>query len=102
VGWIATGVLAAGSATFGILAIKQSSDLKSQRQTYPTASSTLTHNANLVTTYSILADALGAGALIVGGITLYSTLSSSSSPPPGAARAQVSLGFSSVHFEANF
>jgi hypothetical protein len=100
-GWVATGALAAGAATFGVLAIKQTSDLKTERESFPTTASTLNHTANLATTYSIVADALGAGALIVGGITLYSTLSASSSAPSGTA-AQLRLGFRSVHFEANF
>ena len=101
VGWIATGALTAGAVTFGILAIRETNDLKSERQTFPTTAATLNHTANVATTYSILADALGAGALVVGGITLYSTLTSSSSGAAGRA-ARLRLGFRSVQFDANF
>jgi tetratricopeptide (TPR) repeat protein len=100
-GWVATGVLAAGGVTFGVLAINKASDLKTQRGTYPTSTAALDHTANLTTTYSILADALGAGALIVGGITLYSTLSSPTNAGSGRA-AHLTLGYKTVRFEANF
>jgi tetratricopeptide (TPR) repeat protein len=101
-GWVTTGVLAAGAVTFGVLAIKSSNDLKTARETYPTTSDTLDHAANKVTTYSIIADALGVGALIVGGITLYSTLSSSSNPSSASAGARLQVGFASVQVEAIF
>jgi tetratricopeptide (TPR) repeat protein len=101
VGWVATGVLAAGAATFGVLALKQSKDLSSSRESFPITKPTLEHSANLATTYSILADAFGAGALIVGGLTLYSTLSSPANPPQAAA-TRVSLGLASVNFHATF
>jgi len=102
VGWVTTGVLAAGAATFGVLAIKASNDLKDARATYPTTSDTLDHLANKATTYSIIADSLGIGALIVGGITLYSTLSSSSNTSSAQAGARLQMGFASVQVEGFF
>jgi tetratricopeptide (TPR) repeat protein len=101
-GWVATGALAAGGVTFGIMAIGKSGDLKTQRETYPTTADALDHTANLATTYSILADALGAGALIVGGITLYSTLSSAGSAGPSGKTTRVTIGVKSVRFETVF
>jgi hypothetical protein len=106
VGWIATGVLAASAVTFGLLAVRDSSDLKNARNTFPTTSGALTHESNLVSTYSALADSLVAAAIVVGAITLVSALSSSSNAPPrtGAIRAaRVSLGpLASTSFEMTF
>jgi hypothetical protein len=62
----------------------------------------------MTTTYSIVADSLTAAAVLVGGITLYSTLSSSSSPSSkrgsrdGAPATRLSLGPGSAHFEMTF
>jgi tetratricopeptide (TPR) repeat protein len=106
VGWIATGVLAASAVTFGLLAVRDSSDLKNARNTFPTTSGALTHESNLVSTYSALADSLVAAAIVVGAITLVSALSSSSNAPTrtGAIRAaRVSLGpLASTSFEMTF
>jgi hypothetical protein len=101
VGWLTTGALAAGAATFGFLALREASDLKTQRQTFPTTSSTLDHTAKLTTTYAVLADALAAGALVVGGLTLYSTLSSPGHPQAAGA-IHVTLGLGSDQLEAVF
>jgi tetratricopeptide (TPR) repeat protein len=103
VGWIATGAFAAGAVTFGILANKESNDLKRARSSYPTTSSALNHDANLTTTFAVATDTLAAVALIVGGITLYSTLSSASSPPRhGRADIQVMLSPYFVRAESTF
>jgi tetratricopeptide (TPR) repeat protein len=106
VGWIATGTLAAGAVTFGLLAVKGSSDLKNARSTFPTMSGTLSHDANLVSTYSALADSLTAAAIVVGGITLVSALSSSpsSAPPRTGARRTTSVGIgpASASFQMTF
>ena len=105
-GWVFTGVAAAGAGTFGVLAVKASNDLATARTSYPTTAATLTHDANMTTTYSILADSLTAAAVIVGGITLYSTVSSSSSGSKrgstGAGSTQVSVGPGSARFEMTF
>jgi tetratricopeptide (TPR) repeat protein len=101
VGWVTTGALAAGAATFGVLALRESKNLKDARQAYPTASSDLDHAARVTTTYSILADALAAGAIVVGGITLYSTLSSSQ-PAPSVGAVRLSLGFGSANLAGSF
>jgi tetratricopeptide (TPR) repeat protein len=104
-GWISTGVLAAGAATFGILALKDSSDLKTARGTFPASQDTLSHYASLTTRYSILADSLGAGALVIGGITLVSTLTSSSSSAAlhgSTGGARVLVGPASARLEVTF
>jgi tetratricopeptide (TPR) repeat protein len=108
-GWVVTAASAVGAGTFGILAIKESNDLAAARASYPTTAATLTHDANLTTTYSILADSLTAAAVIIGGVTLYSTLSSSSpsgskrgSRSGGPSMTRVSVGPGSARFEMTF
>lgn len=98
VGWTATGVLAAGAVTFGILALKSSNDLSQARSTFPTTSATLDHDATLTKTYSILADSLGAAAIAVGCVSLAATLSSHRESPA----LQAWLGPTSAHFQMTF
>jgi tetratricopeptide (TPR) repeat protein len=105
VGWIATGALAGGAVTFGLLANKEATDLKNARNTFPTTTATLNHDANLTMTYSIIADSLTAAAVLVGGITLFSTLSSSSSRTPArgsAGETRVMLGPASARVQLTF
>jgi tetratricopeptide (TPR) repeat protein len=89
VGWIGAGALASASATFAVLATQESSDLRQSRSAYPVASTTLTHEAGLTTTYSILADALGLSALVIGGVTLVATFASRG---PGASAPSAKTG----------
>jgi hypothetical protein len=105
VGWIATGTFAAGAVVFGLLANKEAGDLSNDRGTYPVSASTLTHDSNLTTTYAVLSDSLTAAAIILGGITLYSTLSaSSSSTTTRGSRdsVRVTLGPASARFQMTF
>jgi PEGA domain len=104
VGWITAGALVAGSVTFGILANKEASDLKNARSTFPTTAATLSHDANLTTAFSVATDALGAAAIVVGGITLYSTLSSSTATAPkhGGNEFRVTFSPTSARLEATF
>jgi hypothetical protein len=99
VGWVATGVLAAGAITTGALALKESHDLQTERNTFPASSAVLNHDSKLTLTYSILADSLGAAAVIVGGITLYATIASAGSRRTAAS---FSVGPSSVRFALSF
>jgi hypothetical protein len=78
-GWITTGTLAAGAISFGLLALKESNALKTARDSFPTSSATLQHDAAATQTYSAVADALTAATLVIGGLTLFSTLTSTSS-----------------------
>jgi tetratricopeptide (TPR) repeat protein len=107
VGWIATGVLVGGAVTFGLLAEKASSDLKTARDRFPTTATTLNHDASLASTYAIVADSLTIAAIVVGGITLFSTLSSSSSSAGAPARGswgttRVMLGPASARLDMTF
>jgi hypothetical protein len=105
VGWVATGIFAAGAVTFAVLANKASSDLKSARDAFPTTSATLTHDASLTSTYSLVAYSLTIATVLVGGITLISTLSASSSSAPargGLDGVRVVLGPGSARLEMAF
>jgi len=104
-GWAVTGASAAGAIASGILAVNASSHLTTARNAYPTSAATLSHDGGLVTTYSILADSLAAAALLVGGVTLYATLSSSSPTADkrgSTGETRVSLGPGSARFEMTF
>jgi hypothetical protein len=106
VGWIATGGLAIGAIATGIVAAHESSVLQSDRNSYPTSSATLERDAHSTTTYSIIADSLAAGAVLVGGITLVSVLGggSSSAPKRGSTggEVQVVLGPTSAGIAGSF
>jgi hypothetical protein len=75
-GWIATGTLAAGAVAFGLLARKESNELRTERGRFPPSTSKLDHLSRLTTTYSVLADSLAVAAVVVGGLTIYSTVTS--------------------------
>ena len=85
------GVLTAGALTFGILASRESHALSIGEGSFP-ASATAGPRRGVTTAYSILADSLTAGALLVGGITLVSTLLSGPSAPHAEARASRRIG----------
>jgi hypothetical protein len=103
VAWTTTGILAAGAATFGILALTEANQLQKAKGELTTGS-TLTSDASLTNTYAIVADSLTAAAIVAGGFSLYWTLSSSpvdhgSGSAPGA---NLSLGPASVRFQMTF
>jgi hypothetical protein len=105
IGWTATGALAAGAVTSGILGLHESHVLEAARATFPVSSQTLNRDAQLTTTYSIVADSLAAAALVVGSVTLLSGwLSSSSSPPTrgSAVTTRVVLGPTAARLEMTF
>jgi hypothetical protein len=99
-GWVATGMLAAGATGAGVLALKESNGLQSARNTFPVSAATLQADADRTRTYSILADSLGAGAVVVGGITLVATLLSSSHRTERSA--QLHAAPTSVDLEVTF
>ena len=105
IGWTTTGLLATGAITFGILAATESSDLSAARGTYPVSQATLVHDGNLTSAYSVLADSLALGALVVGGITLLSTFTSSPDGPPTpdhAGATRLAVGPASARLEVSF
>jgi tetratricopeptide (TPR) repeat protein len=100
-GWIGTGMLAAGAGAAGVLALKASSDLQNARNTYPVTPATLQADADHTRTYSVLADSLTAAAVVVGSITLVATLVAPSAARPGAT-ARVKVSPAAAHLEVTF
>jgi tetratricopeptide (TPR) repeat protein len=101
VGWVFTAAFAAGAASFGGLALRESGDLKMARNTFPASPATLQDESDRTRVYSILADSFTAAAIVVGAVTLWSTLTPSGSH--GAeTTARVDLTPSSVNFAATF
>ena len=98
-GWVATGVLAGGAVTFGLLARNESKDLQNARRNwYPATPDAIDHLANRTKRLSIVADSLTAAALVVGGITLYATVNTH----PEARAARVTVGLGSLRLDARF
>lgn len=105
IGWTATGALAAGAVTAGVLGMRESHELETARASYPVSSQTLSHDAQLTTTYSVVADSLAAAALVVGGVTLLSTwLSPAPSAPTrgSTGTTRVVLGPTAARLEVTF
>jgi tetratricopeptide (TPR) repeat protein len=105
IGWIGTGILGAGAVTFAVLGDQESKTLESARASYPVASATLTQEARLTTTYAVLADSLAGAAVVLGGVTLISMLTSHDAGPRvrgGAPGVQVGVGPGSARLEVTF
>jgi tetratricopeptide (TPR) repeat protein len=102
VGWVATGLFAAGAAGAGGLALKEAGELKAARSTFPASPATLQGESNRTLTYSILADSLTAAAVVVGGITLLSTVTSHGAAHGAEGTATLRVAPTSVKFEATF
>jgi hypothetical protein len=98
-GWIVTGVAAAGAVGFGILAKRESDDLATARNSYPVTATDLNHRAHVTTGLAIAADSLAALAVVIGGVTLYSTLSG---PRGESGSTRVSAGLGTLAFETTF
>jgi hypothetical protein len=104
-GWTATSAFAAGAIVFGALAVRESHELAADRATFPASPSTLNHDSTLTTTYSLIADSLAVGAIVIGGTTLLSTLLSNSSSTPSRGSndtPQVVLGPGSARLFMTF
>lgn len=98
IGWISTGVLAAAATTAGVLALMASSDLDDERHTFPSSLDALDDKASKLRRLSLAADVLGAATLVVGGITLTYTLTSSKSKE----KVQLSVAPTSVSLSGTF
>lgn len=84
VGWVATGALAAGAVVTGIIATTKAGDLDDARNTFPANKKDIDDKASATTAFAVTTDILGAAAIIVGGVTLYFTLTRPSSKSSGA------------------
>jgi hypothetical protein len=74
IAWTATGLLTAGAVASGIVALKAEKDLNERKDTEIGApKGAFEDDADKVKTWAIATDALAAGALIAGGISVYLT-----------------------------
>lgn len=81
IAWTATGVLAVGAITMGVLAFRASSDLEELRGMYPVSADALADGSSKVKRYALLADGLGLAAVGVGVTALVLSLRGGSSEP---------------------
>jgi hypothetical protein len=96
-GWVFTGVLAAGGAALGILAIHAAGDLATARNTFPTTRSNLDQKSSTLMVFSAAADALGAAAIVAGGVSIYLTISSR-----GPVKLDAAAAWNSVSLRGSF
>jgi tetratricopeptide (TPR) repeat protein len=78
-GWVATALFAAGTAVVGVMALDSANKLKTARDAFPANGPDIASRASHTTTLTVSADALGLTTALVGGLTLYWTLSGPSS-----------------------
>lgn len=94
-GWSTTGVLAASAVVTGFMGKGKSSDLKDLRQTETTRED-LDDARSSAKTLLLVSDILTASAVVVGGISLWATLTppdkEPESPTPRPTKAGVDLG----------
>jgi hypothetical protein len=102
-GWTATGLCAAGAAVFGVMAYRSSKDLEDMRKIYPVTREALDDKQRNTRTLSAVADGLLAGAVVLGGLSLY--FSFDSEPKKSESKSQISVGLSwpsGVNFGGQF
>jgi hypothetical protein len=75
VGWVATGVLAVGAVVVGALAFKAAGDLKDERGRAGATRDDLDSARSKTKSTALVADILTGAAVVVGGISLYLTVS---------------------------
>ena len=97
-GWIAAGMLAAGAAGVGLWARDESRALRDARDAFPADANRVKRLSDKTLTLSVVADSLGAAALVVGGITLYASVGAKE----GAPSTRVSAGIGSMTLELSF
>jgi tetratricopeptide (TPR) repeat protein len=103
IGWAVTGGLAAGAITTGILGNKAADDLddkKDRRDADPADLQSTSNKAKMLLTVS---DALTAGAVVAGGVSLYLTLRSpSKSDTSDQARVGLNLSTSGIRLVGQY
>lgn len=76
-GWAATGTLGIGAGVAGYFGIQKAQELESMRSKYPVSQDEMQKTKNSARTLFLAADLMGASAVVLGGVSLYLTLSSS-------------------------
>jgi tetratricopeptide (TPR) repeat protein len=100
VGWAATALLTAGTVVTGVLALDSARKLKTARETFPSNGPDLASRASRTTTLTLSADALGIGSALMGGLSLYWTLSEPSAS--ASSELKVSIGPRSLRVVGSF
>jgi PEGA domain len=96
IGWTATAVCAGGAAVVGLLAYRSSRDLSDLRQSFPVTRETLDGKQRDTRTLSAVADGLLAGTVVLGGLSLYFSLSTGTKKDDSPSRLSVGLGWPGV------
>jgi hypothetical protein len=93
VGWAATGTLAVSAGVFGYLGVTKANQLESMRNDYGVTRSELESTRNTAHTLLVISDVTAASALVLGGVSLYLTLTGGERTPTQRAdqRAHVAL-----------
>jgi tetratricopeptide (TPR) repeat protein len=86
VSWAATGTLALGAGVVGYFGINKANDLESMRTDYGVTRQQLEDTKSSARTLFLISDLTGAAAVLMGGVSLYLTLSTSDLPAPPADR----------------
>jgi tetratricopeptide (TPR) repeat protein len=76
-GWAATGTLGVGAGVAGYLGIQKAQELESKRTQWQPNPEDMQRTKNSAKTLFLAADIMGASAVVLGGISVYLTLSSS-------------------------
>lgn len=86
VAWAATAFLTVGTVVAGVLALESASKLGTARETFPSDGPAIASRASRTTALALSADALGIGSVLMGGLSLYWTLSGPSASSPSEVR----------------
>jgi tetratricopeptide (TPR) repeat protein len=99
IGWSGTAILAVGALATGLVGADAAGNLDNLRKDPTATRSELNDAQSRASTYLLASDILVGSALVLGGVTLYGTLTSSkdsSHPSPPKPTARVMLGPASV------
>jgi len=93
--WAGAGVLGAGAAVTGLMALNSASELKSMRDTVGSSAADRANEADKARTLSIVSDVLLGAAVVTGGIALYLTFKKPSAEQ-SARNVRLTFGLSSL------
>jgi tetratricopeptide (TPR) repeat protein len=94
-GWTTTGLLAAGAATTGVLALSSARDLQQRRDAYPASLEELEWAQRKTRRLALIADGLLAGTAVCAALSLYLSFS-------GPGESTVAVGPGSVSLARRF
>ena len=97
-GWISAGMLAAGAAGVALWARDESRVLRDARDHFPGDADRVRRLSDKTLSLSVIADSLGAAAVVVGAITLYASVGAKE----GAPSTRVSAGLGSMTLQLTF